>query len=90
MSTSTFTDAKRIQTSLLSGVEKRFLYWFAARMPERINADHRTILGFVALRIVRAWVLSLSVESNLPAYCECSAGDRLVWRQHGWYPGPLS
>jgi hypothetical protein len=30
MSTSTFTDAKRIQTSLLSGVEKRILYWFAA------------------------------------------------------------
>jgi len=51
MSTSTFTDAKRIQTSLLSGVEKRILYWFAARMPERINADHLTILGFVALLI---------------------------------------
>ena len=53
MSTSTFTDAKRIQTSLLSGVEKRILYWFAARMPERINADHLTILGLVALRIAQ-------------------------------------
>jgi len=43
-----FTNARRVQESLSSGVEKKALLWLAARTPASINSDHLTLLGFVA------------------------------------------
>jgi archaetidylinositol phosphate synthase len=43
-----FKSARRIQASLSSGIEKKFLLWLAARVPRRINSDHLTLLGFVS------------------------------------------
>jgi archaetidylinositol phosphate synthase len=39
----------RIQASLLAGLEKRCLIWMAQRIPARINSDHLTALGAVAM-----------------------------------------
>ncbi len=44
-----FNDAKRIQESITSRPERKALLWLAARMPARINSDHLTLLGFVAM-----------------------------------------
>jgi len=41
--------AVRIQTSILSDVEKKALIWLAQRMPSWVSSDHLTALGFVAL-----------------------------------------
>jgi len=43
-----FTNARRVQESLSSSVEKRVLLWLAARTPAGINSDHLTLLGFAA------------------------------------------
>ena len=43
-----FTNARRVQESLSSGVEKKALLWLAARTPAGINSDHLTLLGFAA------------------------------------------
>jgi len=43
-----FHDAKRIQESLVAGLERRVLIWVAERTPKSINSDHLTILGFVS------------------------------------------
>ena len=39
----------RIHTSILASIEKRCLIWMAHRMPRRVNSDHLTALGAVAL-----------------------------------------
>jgi len=44
-----FKDAKRVQESITSGLERKALLWLAARMPSWINSDHLTIMGFVAM-----------------------------------------
>lgn len=49
--TETFSDSKRQQTSLLSGLERRALTWLAARVPARVNSDHLTLLGFLSLAL---------------------------------------
>ncbi|HEY1801273.1 MAG TPA: CDP-alcohol phosphatidyltransferase family protein [Terriglobales bacterium] len=41
-----FKSANRIQTSFLSSLEKRGLLWLAERLPQWINSDHLTLLGF--------------------------------------------
>ncbi len=43
-----FTQANRIQQSLLAVAEKRTLIWLAQRSPAWINSDHLTALGFSA------------------------------------------
>jgi phosphatidylglycerophosphate synthase len=43
-----FRHAKRLQQSLLAGWEKRTLIGLAEQMPDSINSDHLTILGFAA------------------------------------------
>ena len=43
-----FQNATRIHNSLLARAEKRGLIWMARRVPDRINSDHLTLLGFVA------------------------------------------
>jgi phosphatidylglycerophosphate synthase len=44
-----FREAKRIQQSFLAGIEKKSLYWMAARTPSWINSDHLTLLGLLAM-----------------------------------------
>jgi archaetidylinositol phosphate synthase len=44
-----FREAKRIQQSFLAAVEKRTLFWLAARTPDWINSDHLTLLGLAAM-----------------------------------------
>jgi archaetidylinositol phosphate synthase len=44
-----FQNAQRIQTSLLSDVEKKVLVWLAHRMPRFVNSDHLTALGLAAM-----------------------------------------
>ncbi len=43
-----FSNARRVQESLSSGVEKKILLWLAARTPAGINSDHLTLLGLAA------------------------------------------
>jgi len=43
-----FVNAVRVHNALTAKVEKRFLTWMALRMPEEINPDHLTALGFAA------------------------------------------
>jgi archaetidylinositol phosphate synthase len=49
MSETVFRDARRELTSLTAVVEKRVLLWLAARMPARVNSDHLTLLGLLAM-----------------------------------------
>ena len=44
-----FRPAARTQTSLLSEVEKKALHWLAHRLPQWVNSDHLTALGFISL-----------------------------------------
>jgi archaetidylinositol phosphate synthase len=48
-STAAFKDAKRQLSGLVSPFERRALLWLVARVPSRINSDHLTILGLIAL-----------------------------------------
>jgi phosphatidylglycerophosphate synthase len=41
-----FHEAARFQQSFLAGAEKRILLWLGARVPESVNSDHLTGLGF--------------------------------------------
>ncbi len=49
-----FRHAAREQTSFLAPVEKRALLWLAQRMPVRVNSDHLTLLGFLAMTLAGA------------------------------------
>ena len=49
-----FREAVRIQESFVTKAEKRVLRWLAERMPERVNSDHLTGLGAVAMFLVGA------------------------------------
>lgn len=42
-----FSNARRIQASVLAGAEKKTLLWLAERTPAWINSDHLTGLGFL-------------------------------------------
>ncbi len=43
-----FSEATKIQASLLSGVERRCLIWLAERLPALVSSDHMTLLGLLA------------------------------------------
>jgi archaetidylinositol phosphate synthase len=43
-----FRQATRFHGSLLAAAEKRALVWMAERMPDWINSDHLTVVGFAA------------------------------------------
>jgi archaetidylinositol phosphate synthase len=47
--TATFKPAARAHTSFLATIEKRTLIWIATRLPQWVNSDHLTALGFVSL-----------------------------------------
>ena len=44
-----YTEAKRVQESVLAGIEKRCLIWMAERMPGGVNSDHLTLLAGVSM-----------------------------------------
>jgi archaetidylinositol phosphate synthase len=54
----------RIQTSILNGIEKKILIWFAERMPKKINSDHLTIIGFLGALISTAGYIFSNWEIN--------------------------
>jgi archaetidylinositol phosphate synthase len=49
VTSTTFQDAVRLQTSALSTAEKRLLIRIARRLPARISSDHLTALGALAM-----------------------------------------
>jgi len=49
MSSNNFRDAKREQTSILAPLERAALRGLARRMPARVNSDHLSLLGLVAM-----------------------------------------
>jgi archaetidylinositol phosphate synthase len=49
-----FKDALRLQESFTASAERRLLSWLAARLPARVNSDHLTLLGFVAMFLAGA------------------------------------
>lgn len=44
-----FKSGIRLQESFTAGPERKVLLWLAAHMPEKINSDHLTLLGFVSM-----------------------------------------
>jgi archaetidylinositol phosphate synthase len=49
-----FKDAFRFQESLTAGAERKALAWLAVRLPARVNSDHLTLIGFVAMFLAGA------------------------------------
>jgi archaetidylinositol phosphate synthase len=49
-----FKDALRLQESFTAAAERKALAWLAARLPARVNSDHLTLLGFVAMILAGA------------------------------------
>ena len=49
MQNNTYTEAKRVHTSVLAAAEKRLLIWIAQRLPAWVNSDHLTGLAAVAM-----------------------------------------
>ncbi|MGH9677524.1 MAG: CDP-alcohol phosphatidyltransferase family protein, partial [Candidatus Acidiferrum sp.] len=49
-----FRQARRIQQSLLSNLERKALLWLAQRTPRYINSDHLTLLGLSAMLVAGA------------------------------------
>jgi archaetidylinositol phosphate synthase len=49
-----FKDALRLQESFTARVERKALLWLAVRLPSWVNADHLTLLGFVAMFLAGA------------------------------------
>jgi archaetidylinositol phosphate synthase len=49
-----FKDALRLQESFTAATERKALAWLAARLPARVNSDHLTLLGFVAMFLAGA------------------------------------
>ena len=47
--TTSFKTAERSHSSFLAAREKQALLWIAARLPDWVNSDHLTGLGFVSL-----------------------------------------
>jgi phosphatidylglycerophosphate synthase len=49
-----FKDAFRLQESFTAAAERKALAWLAARLPARVNSDHLTLVGFVAMFLAGA------------------------------------
>ncbi len=54
----------RIQTSILNSLEKKALVYMAQRIPQKINSDHLTVLGFIGALISSAGYILSNLESN--------------------------
>jgi archaetidylinositol phosphate synthase len=49
-----FKDACRLQESFTAAAERKTLAWLALRLPARVNSDHLTLIGFVAMFLAGA------------------------------------
>lgn len=49
MSSNSFKDATREQTSILAPLERAALRWLASHMPAWVNSDHLSLLGLVSM-----------------------------------------
>jgi archaetidylinositol phosphate synthase len=49
-----FKNAFRLQESFTAAAERKALAWLAARLPARVNSDHLTLLGFIAMLLAGA------------------------------------
>jgi archaetidylinositol phosphate synthase len=49
-----FKDAFRLQESFTAAAERKALAWLAVRLPARVNSDHLTLVGFVAMFLAGA------------------------------------
>jgi archaetidylinositol phosphate synthase len=49
-----FQNALRLQESFTAAAERKALLWLAARLPARMNSDHLTLLGFIAMFLAGA------------------------------------
>jgi archaetidylinositol phosphate synthase len=49
-----FKDALRLQESFTAAAERKALAWLAARIPARVNSDHLTLVGFLAMLLAGA------------------------------------
>jgi archaetidylinositol phosphate synthase len=49
-----FKDAFRLQESFTAAAERKALAWLAVRLPARMNSDHLTLIGFVAMFLAGA------------------------------------
>jgi archaetidylinositol phosphate synthase len=49
-----FEDAFRVQESFTAAAERKALAWLAARLPARVNSDHLTFVGFMAMFLAGA------------------------------------
>lgn len=56
--------AKRIQTSLLNGVERKALVWMAERMPRWVTSDMLSGVGFVGALIIAAGYMLSDININ--------------------------
>lgn len=56
--------AKRIQTSLLNGVERKALVWMAERMPRWVTSDMLSGIGFVGALIIAAGYMLSDISIN--------------------------
>jgi phosphatidylglycerophosphate synthase len=66
-------DHRRLQSSILSEVEKRALVWMAERMPARINSDHLSALGLASMAGTGAsfWLAGTHPRVGLPLVVMC-------------------
>jgi phosphatidylglycerophosphate synthase len=62
MENRTFREAERKQLSFLAAAEKKTLIWLAHRMPEWVNSDHLTLLGFLAMTAAGLFYWAASVD----------------------------
>lgn len=49
-----FQNALRLQESFTAKTERKALAWLAARLPARMNSDHLTLIGFLAMFLAGA------------------------------------
>ena len=56
--------AKRIQTSLLNGVERKVLVWMATRMPRCITSDMLSFVGFLGSIVIAAGYILSDLNIN--------------------------
>ena len=61
--TSGFQPAERKHTSFLAAAEKKALLRIANQIPQWVNSDHLTVLGFCSLVLAGAWYWSARTHS---------------------------